>query len=216
MEKLLPSAVTFFALSFLVSWFAYPLLYASTLMHEVGHYIGARVAKLGGEHHITLGLGEKRLRFHVLGASFSIGWIPVHFGKYRLVPWPENPTHLQGLLLMSGGLLVNLLVSILSFALYHQVGGGLGAEDIASVFYLPLLSGWTLMFNAQNNPVHGIEGLAAVLYLLGMLNSLIFWWSFIPIRMGTFSSDGVRIWGALAEWLGKSRARTPSQVTPPD
>lgn len=189
------------------------MLYVSTLIHEVGHYIGGRLAKLQGQHHITLGLGEKRLEFRFLGASFSIGWIPVHFGQYRVEPWPENLTYLQNLLCLSGGLLVNLLVSILSFGLSYQVSGGLGAESIVSVLYLPLLSGWTLMFNAQNSPVHDLEGLAAVLYLLGMLNSLIFWWSFIPIRMGTFSSDGVWIWGAIAEWLCRSRAKDTSQST---
>jgi len=192
MEQKAYSLFILVVLTSIHGWTAYPLLYVSTLLHEIGHYLGGRLSRLQRQYHITLGQGENRLSFHLLGASFSIGWIPGF----------ENATRLQRLSFFSGGLLTNLVVSFLSFGLYHHLRGGLGLEDILALLSLPLLSA-LLLYNPASIPVHGLGWLAAALYTLGIVNSVLFWMTVLPMRSSSYSSDGVHIWDLVGEWLDK-------------
>lgn len=211
MDKIMWSAFTLFS----IGWFAYILLYFSVLLHELGHYLAGRFAGLRGSHIVEMGGGDRRLEIRFLGATLSLGWIPTHFGAYRVLPPPEKLSSRKQALIASAGPVTNFLVSTLAFGLYHYCAGGKSsAEDIASLLSLPLLSFWTLVFDAQNNPIHALSGLPMGLYLIGLINSAVFWLSAIPIPL-TFS-DGMYIWQIIMEHLRKSRANEARQGTTPN
>jgi len=202
-------------LTSVLGWAAYPILYVSVLLHEIGHYLGGRLSRLERQYFITLGQGKKRLEFSFLGAAFGIGWIPVSSGYCYIKPGFASATPRQRLFFYSGGLLVNLLMSFLAFGLHHQMRGGLGLEDVPSLLYQPFLS-VLYLWNSSSSPVYGLDWVAALPYTLGIINSLLFWMSLLPVRWESYANDGVHIWVLVRELLGKKQAKELSQVIIPD
>jgi len=136
---------------------------------------------------------KEGLKFSFLEVSFGIGWRPVSSGCCYIKPGFASASPRQRLCFYSGGLLVNLLVSLLAFGLHHQMRGGLGLEDVPSLLYRPFLS-VLYLWHTSSSPVYGLDWMLALPYTLGIINSLLFWMSLLPVRWGSYSNDGVHIW----------------------
>jgi len=59
MQTIGNALITIFVLTSVLDWAAYPIMYVSVLLHEIGHCLGGRLSRLERQCFITLGQGRR-------------------------------------------------------------------------------------------------------------------------------------------------------------